>query len=132
MEETQSIPRIPCLENLNRCKALCCGIVAFTPEEWGKYAPQATVKPTKVMRVEGYMIPITEDALCCFLDRQKRQCVIYQTRPQLCLMYGYTRDLECPWYNASGEKRRRAERRELVRKINTRIEINLKKLLKMT
>lgn len=85
-----------------RC-GLCCGPVPISNSEFNqikKAVSQMTVKEVNRLRRQK-----RDKLTCMFYDTQKRQCSIYEDRPEICRMFGFYQKMECPnnpqWGNKS-------------------------------
>jgi Fe-S-cluster containining protein len=106
----------------------CCGVHLFSRELWEEYKhlKQAEIKEEIVAEEE--VAVLTTDALCVFLDRNSKLCVIYEARPQICRVYGKHLDLPCPYIKPNGNKRSEAQARRMQRIINHDVDSRIKSL----
>ena len=113
--------QFPCLATVEegRCQADCCGIIPMDVGFWEQHKDQAAVDPTEILNIDPYQFINTVDDKCVFLHREHNICCIYTSRPDVCIQFGMSNHpvLACPYIAPSGEKRRRAERRELQRRM---------------
>ncbi len=87
------------------CHADCCGLMPIEPDVWEKHKEQAQVEVESIVDAEGYVIVVTTDRYCIFLDRQAYRCSIYDDRPTVCRLYGKIKALPCPWLKRNGKFR---------------------------
>jgi Fe-S-cluster containining protein len=79
-------------------------------------------KPLKeLVNLGDEVIPITEDRFCIFLQPDLG-CAIYTMRPSVCIDYGYTEELQCPYCKSNGNLRSPAKMRQVQRQINHQID----------
>jgi Fe-S-cluster containining protein len=82
----------------NVCKGcgLCCGPVPFKKTVWEKFQNRVQIPPQQVLKdvFPGAILPITESGKCVFLTPDKR-CAIYESRPNVCRLYGTIPALQC-------------------------------------
>lgn len=77
-----------------KCKADCCGIVPFEDRIFQQIKKNAYEKDyeQKVIKNKGqkFVIPISKDFKCIFLNREDCSCVIYNSprKPDLCRQFG--------------------------------------------
>jgi len=106
-----------CQKFLSKCKACCCGPVPFPK---GTDLSKA-VRPIKeqIEMADGMMIFITDNLYCPFLS-ETLECVIYDSRPEVCRLYGNETHpcLVCVYQNKDGNKRSRPETREILKQHN--------------
>ena len=78
-------------------------------DKWNKLKNKATVDKetieTKRLSRDKIYVVCTKDDLCVFLDRNTKQCVIYNDRPLLCRAYGVDERLPCPFLMPDGSRR---------------------------
>ena len=111
------------------CHADCCGLVPFHIQFYAQHEElviEAWVE--RLLRIENYTLPITDDLRCCFLDREELKCLIYEERPEICRLFGYVDELRCPYYDTEGTKRSRAERRRVQRAAESSIDDQIRKI----
>lgn len=91
-----------CIEG---CKAECCGIFPFQERFFLKLKDRMQVEPLEIISSDGLATPLTDDAYCAFLNRETRQCAIYDVRPKVCREYGQAPRLPCPYVSLNGMPR---------------------------
>ncbi len=104
---------------LMRCKGECCQNVPLPARLFEK---NKVLRPiTKMLDVgeqlgEAYVVPVTDDNRCPFLDEQFH-CSIYDQRPIVCRKFGdeSCTFLTCSWQDKDGRIRSRQERRKVDR-----------------
>jgi Fe-S-cluster containining protein len=85
-------------------------------------------KPLKELVSFGdEVIPVTEDRFCIFL-KLDFTCAIYEKRPSVCINYGYTKELQCPYCKPNGNLRSPAKMRQVQRQITHQIDKMIKDL----
>lgn len=107
------------------CTANCCGNIPIPLELWRTYSKNISVE-YKIEVFDQMIYPMTEDEICVFLDKMKSQCLIYEDRPSICVMFGSDPTgnafLQCPFMDCMGKKRTRQQRRKLERERGKRIQ----------
>ena len=95
----------------------CCIIVPIPKHVFSKHRDRCQVEPEKINDLGSEVVPDTEDHLCVFLDRETKQCTIYDDRPEMCRLFGTedSPDLVCSYVHPSGKPRSRPDRRRLQR-----------------
>ena len=91
-----------------RC-AECCGIIGIPKELAMKTQDLAQIKPKEVIESEGKLYIVTPDMLCVYLNRQTKECAIYEDRPEICRIYGLIPACPCPHFDLDGRRRNRNE-----------------------
>jgi len=108
--------------NCSKCpkRGDCCGIIPFNKELIKKHKDKFQVEVQKEVDMGEEVSFITEDLFCIFLNRQTKLCMIYEDRPRVCKLYGVTKnkDLQCPYFRPSGNKRSPASRKQIERHID--------------
>jgi Fe-S-cluster containining protein len=107
------------------CKADCCGPVFFTKEWVEKHRAEFQRPVEEIKEADGVVIVATKDGRCVFLDPGYR-CKVYEDRPEVCRLYGYTPDLKCAYCKPNGNLYSEAKRKQIQRKIDHRIEESLR------
>lgn len=108
------------------CKCDCCGIVPIPENIFNKHKSKITInyKINEELKkfhskFKGYIVPITDDYKCPFLDRDNLKCIIYEDRPNICRDYGVmgnkSKYLQCPYLKPNGNVRNKKEI-ELIKK----------------
>lgn len=80
----------PCFE----CNGGCCGPVAINQNEFNQL-----IKVVQSMSNEErkrLMRQKRPSERCIFYDMEKRNCSVYEARPEVCKMFGHYEMLECP------------------------------------
>ena len=105
-------------------KGCCCGIIPFDKNIIEKHKNKFQVVPEKEVDMGKEVAFITSDILCIFLNRQTKLCMIYEDRPEVCKMYGIVKNkqLQCPYFRRSGNKRSDASKRQVEKYIDKMIE----------
>lgn len=82
--------QLPC----ERCKAECCYLVpVFRGELERILRVVRSWSAAEVKRLSRQRRPF---GMCPFVDAERWRCSVYEHRPTLCRLYGYTPGLECP------------------------------------
>lgn len=119
----------------------CCGVVPIQEEVILRNIDKIQVKPTQTFTIEeekqydgsiqrNVKYPMTEDLLCIFLNRETKQCMIYDDRPDVCKDYGVKEELPCPYLKCNGNRRSPAKTRRMQRQINHDVDFKLKEIKK--
>jgi len=103
----------------------CCGVVPLKEEIILRNIEKIQVAPTKTLTIDGEKYPMTEDLFCIFLNRETKQCMIYDDRPDVCRDYGIKEELPCPYLKCNGNRRSPAKTRRMQRQINHDVDANL-------
>jgi Fe-S-cluster containining protein len=74
------------LKFCENCESSCCGLFPLPAKLFNRHQHKAQ-KPYRIVETADHIIPLTEDGWCIFLNDKKR-CVIYNDRPNICRMYG--------------------------------------------
>lgn len=81
------------------CKGFCCEVLPIERSIYLKYKSLITKKYQikDFCKYEGnrYLLPITEDNRCIFVDDNTGLCKIYHQRPIFCQVYGMVPELPC-------------------------------------
>lgn len=94
-------PYTPNMDGGNKVKSFvctncgdCCGPVAVNEMELNRIQKKLLRMPkAKMERLKNQKRnPLT----CMFLDIEKKECGIYDMRPEVCKMFGYYEGLKCP------------------------------------
>jgi len=93
----------------------CCGIIPISPALARKTEHFAQVEPKEVLEYKGNLYPITKDGKCIYLNRETKECSIYDERPKICRMFGLTSATPCPYLREDGTKRNKKEVKEIKR-----------------
>ena len=81
---------LPC----HRCRSECCYRVPVLQGEWDRLIQAVADWPAEeVRRLASQRRP---RGMCPFVDVASWRCSVYENRPTLCRLYGYTPGLECP------------------------------------
>ena len=75
----------------------------------------------------GTVVPLTKDAFCCFLSKDKK-CAIYLRRPPICRIYGKRDDIPCPYFKKDGTPRTKTEIKIMKTQIDTAVDLQIEKL----
>jgi Fe-S-cluster containining protein len=107
-----------CKKQHPKCKAICCGCIAFDKALWERNQNKVVREPVKVLSSsdDTQVFPITKDMICSFL-REDFYCNIYDERPDVCREYGNesSLDMSCPYLKKDGTPRSRQHRRSIQR-----------------
>jgi uncharacterized protein len=106
----------------------CCGIQITPTEFYEAIKHKQCVEPTEIIKSGGECVAITEDGMCVWLDRTKKRCNIYESRPLICRLYGFTEDLPCPHLKPNGNPRSEADKKRVDRQIKKFTEEALKRI----
>lgn len=108
-----------------QCGADCCDMTPMLLQTFEDNWPLVQVPiveriPIQSRRPEegNYVLPVTADSKCVFLDREKLICVIHADRPNVCSDFGVLPELPCPYFDMAGNRRSRADRRRTIRAMN--------------
>ena len=104
-------------------KGACCGIIPMSKESIKKESFQ--VKPKEIIEDDKEMAYIiTDDLFCVYLNRETRRCSIYENRPEVCKLYGVSKDkrLQCAYFKPSGNKRSEASKKQVEKYIDKMID----------
>ena len=98
-------------------KGSCCGPVPFEKGFVEKYKDKIQVKSQKMVWDDNRDVFVTEDLGCIFLNRQTRDCMIYEFRPEICKAYGNSDDVRiaCPYFKKNGNPRSEARTKQIFR-----------------
>jgi Fe-S-cluster containining protein len=101
-----------CKKMHHKCKAQCCGIVPIPKSIYEECKDKIVRTPLKLLEGEETVLPITEDALCVFLN-EDLTCNIYDKRPIVCEIFGDESHpmLTCPVLDKHGNERSRQDQR---------------------
>ena len=103
----------------------CCGIFGLDASLVEKHKDKFQVKPKEIMTiVKGKQYVVTDDILCVFLNRKTKRCAIYEDRPEVCRLFGVSKDkkLQCPYFKPSGNRRSPASEKQAHKYINKMFE----------
>lgn len=109
------------------CQADCCGIVIFDIQLWELFQHLKQVDIKEIVQESKKVLIITHDFYCIFLNRESRQCAIYQNRPSVCRLYGLVEDLQCPYIKPNGNIRSEANSKHIQRLINHQVDRAIEK-----
>ena len=114
-----------CKENCGEC----CGIVPIKKAVWEKNLAKAQRKIKEVMEIKEDVYVITDGLKCIFLSERKK-CVIYEDRPQICRNYGVGINdaLSCPYIKPNGSPRSPAMVKRIQRMINKNVDAKMKRI----
>jgi Fe-S-cluster containining protein len=113
------------------CHADCCGLIPFGDRFYAQHHELVSEdRLERLLRLSNtnFVLPITDDFRCCFLDRQELKCLIYDERPEICRLFGNVDKLRCPYYDTAGNKRTRAERRRIKKAAEAGIDDQIRKI----
>lgn len=79
--------------NCKQC-GRCCGTVPMTIRMFRRFKDRTTKKYRLEDFGPGYVVAITDDDQCVFLDNDNL-CLIYNNRPLVCRIYGVNEKLPC-------------------------------------
>lgn len=75
----------------------CCGPVPFPPEFLKQNSHLYQEQPIELGDMFlGVIVPITETLECVFLNKETKQCLVYEKRPKVCRLQGTIPELPCP------------------------------------
>lgn len=77
-----------------KCVA-CCGPVPVSAMEMKDI--QKELKTKKQKEIKRLKKQKRTELQCMFVDTDKKQCSIYNARPNICKQYGYVEGLSCPF-----------------------------------
>jgi len=122
-----------CSKAINKgiCHGDCCGLVPMEPDVWEQHKEQAQVEVENILDAEGYVVVVTGDRYCIFLDRQTYRCIIYDNRPNVCRLYGKIKALPCPWLKRNGKFRSLRDTAKIRLKIDNEVNDRLQQFVKM-
>jgi hypothetical protein len=119
--------KIPCENCPDEKGSACCGIIPFSlkfvEEHKAQFQENGDLK-----EYGNEVVVLTPDLLCIFFDRVNHRCAIYDERPSVCVEYGTTDRLPCPFYRKSGNRRTKASEKITLRQINKQVDDTYKKL----
>lgn len=96
----------------------CCGNVPLMTEMWNRCKHRIQRKIVEVIGNEVWVVPMTEDGLCCFLNKDK-ECAVYEDRPDVCRKYGIDKEkLPCPYFKPNGNPWSEAKAKQIRKKID--------------
>lgn len=75
----------------SNCGSCCTGILPLTQGEIKRIKRYVSVKKIKEQRHNAL---IGYDATCPFRDEEKRECLIYEVRPEICRRFICSNDIE--------------------------------------
>lgn len=107
-----------CQKCLQKCRAVCCGIIPLERKFIKKHKPVRKV--LKEVELGGDMVILeTEGRYCPYLN-QELKCSIYNERLEVCRLFGDESQiaLTCPFQDKEGRIRSRQERRAVERKVS--------------
>ena len=93
-----------------------------------KHKIQREIK--ELSRFDDEIIPITEDGTCIF-NAPDHTCAIYDSRPEVCKLYGTIPELKCPYVDHRGVARTPAKVRRIQRQNNKMEKMQLEAIRKM-
>jgi Fe-S-cluster containining protein len=95
----------------------CCGLFPMNKELVNRNKHKFQVNPIKIIEDRDRMGILTEDLFSVFLNRETKTCTIYEERPEVCKLYGVSKDkrLQCPYFKSSGAKRSEASMKKVSR-----------------
>jgi Fe-S-cluster containining protein len=82
------------------------------------------VESEEALQIGSTLIPLTDDDMCVFLNRNTKRCEIYEERPETCRQYGLVPELPCLYIAPSGRSRTPLQ----IKRAERRLEKNLEKL----
>lgn len=115
----------------------CCGCIPIelTVYENAESEGLLQVTPTKVVKGQldkkdptFFVLALTEDLYCVFLNRTTKLCVIYFNRPYICRIYGSNTKLLCPYFDTLGRPRSVQEVKRVKLIVDKQIDARLKDL----
>lgn len=121
-------------EELNKkgiCKGSCCGIVPIHAPVLYRNRKMWQVELVKQFPTSEGILPVTDDGLCIFLNRNKHKCMIYLSRPLVCRVYGTVKELQCPYIKMNGMVRTKEEQEVMKIKITKDVDDTFKKMKRM-
>lgn len=107
------------------CNAECCGMIPLPINLWKKELTTdeqlfAKKHAKQIIKSKEFVVLIPKTRECVFLKKNKR-CKIYSKRPQICMDYGTTQELPCPYIDTDGSPRTNTEIEKTRALINHRI-----------
>jgi uncharacterized protein len=75
------------------CKGLCCGPVSITQDDLKRIKRKLNRMPVKIR--EELKNQKRYSGTCIFYDIHKDRCGIYESRPKVCIMFGYYKGMAC-------------------------------------
>lgn len=85
-----------------------------------KHKDKFQVKPVKIIEDKNWIAILTKDLGCIFLNRKTKNCMIYKERPEVCRLYGISKDprLQCAYFKRSGARRSPGSQKQVEKKID--------------
>ena len=115
----------------------CCGCIPLPKELCKQFEDTPKVQPHEILQYdENYILPITKDGKCTFLDRQTNKCLIYEHRPKICKDFGVKGRISnkkriclcCPYLRGDGTPRPQKETNKISKEVDKKFEL-LKSIL---
>lgn len=72
----------------------CCGPVPITKSEFNSLKEAVEAMPNRI--VSRLRSQKREEMSCIFFDTKYKQCAVYESRPEICKMFGFFQGMECP------------------------------------
>ncbi|MED3932941.1 YkgJ family cysteine cluster protein [Priestia megaterium] len=71
----------------------CCGPVPIAESELAKLKEAVQAMPNRlVSRLKSQK---RNEMLCIFYDKKYKQCAVYESRPEICKMFGFYQGMQC-------------------------------------
>jgi len=101
-------------------RGCCCGVFMMSKELVNKHRDKFQVKQFQVLEDKDSITIVTDDLGCIFLNRKTRRCEIYEDRPEICRLYGMSKDkkLQCAYFKPSGNPRSEASKKQVLKYID--------------
>ena len=102
-------------------KGCCCGIFQMDKKLVEKHKDKFQVETEKIVEDKNWIALLTKDLGCIFLNRKTKNCMIYEDRPEVCRLYGISKDprLQCPYFKRSGARRSPGSQKKVEKKIDS-------------
>ncbi len=95
----------------------CCGPFQMKKGFIEEHKDKIQKKPEKIVSGSWFECALCDDVACVFLNRKTKKCAIYEDRPEICRLYGISKNIriQCPWFKPSGNPRSEASRKQIQR-----------------
>jgi Fe-S-cluster containining protein len=106
-----------------KCDAGCCGMFPM-PAKLLQLHDKFAVQPDEVQVSGEFCSAMTNDQYCVFLDREKKTCNIYESRPDICKRFGADEhpSLQCRWLKPNGRPRSEASQKQVERHVKKMVD----------
>jgi Fe-S-cluster containining protein len=98
----------------------CCGVTPMDLSLVEKNKDKFQING-KIEIAGDKCVVLTEDMACIFLNRETKECSIYENRPNLCKIFGFDEKLLCPYFKSNGSPRSEAKTKQIDRIYKKRI-----------